>query len=163
MHGAGGVGGDELHHHLLAAAFVHRAVGLPLSLDVSEHAAVPLAAQGKVQEAGPGDLHLVKKGADQIQMADDHLGDLAGGLAQSLGPGHGEGGGIVPVGDVLGNLDGGLDLRAGGQQALRRGLLIGRLGQSGDLLPGRLDHVGHGSISFSIHLSVCRAAGRRAG
>lgn len=27
----------------------------------------------------------------------------------------------------LGNLDGGLDLRAGGQQALRRGLLIGRL------------------------------------
>ena len=96
-------------------------------------------------------------------MADDHLGDLAGGFAQGLGPGHGEGGGVIPVGDVLGNLNGGLDLRAGGQQALRRGPLIGRLGQSGDLLPGRLDHVGHGSISFSIHLSVCRVAGRRAG
>ena len=163
VHGAGGVGGDELHHHLLAAALVHRAVTLPLGLDVGEHAAVPLAAQGEVQEAGAGDLHLVKKGAGQIQMADDHFGDLAGGPAQGLGPGHGEGGGVIPVGDVLGNLNGGLDLRAGGQQALRRRLLIGRLGQSGDLLPGRLDHVGHGSISFSIHLSVCRAAGRRAG
>ena len=44
---------------------------------------------------------------------------------------------------VLGDLDGGLDLRPGGQQAGRRGLLIGRLGQLGDLLPGRLDHIGH--------------------
>ena len=62
------------------------------------------------------------------------------------------------------SLDGSkLELKEHQKQALRRGLLIGRLGQSGDLLPGRLDHVGHGSISFSIHLSVCRAAGRRAG
>ena len=111
---------------------------------------------------GPG-WGALEVGPLQLQVVQNNLGDGSGGHVEGLGPRHGEGGGVIPVGDVLGNLNGGLDLRAGGQQALRRGLLIGRLGQSGDLLPGRLDHVGHGSISFSIHLSVCRAAGRRAG
>ncbi len=64
-----------------------------------------------------------------------------GGHVQGLGPRHGKGGGIVPVGGVLGNLNSGLHLGAGGQKSLLRCLLIGLLGQLGHLLPGGLNHV----------------------
>ncbi len=112
-----------------------------LRLHGGEDLAVPLGAQGEVQKAGAGDLHLLEVAALQLQVVHDGLGDGPGGLVQGLGPRHGEGGGVVPVGGVLGNLDGGLHLGAGGQQARRGGLLIGRLGQLGHLGPGRLDHV----------------------
>ena len=143
VHGASGVGGDELHHHLFTVALVHRAVGVTLGLDVGQHLAIPLAAQSEVQKAGASDLHLVKEGARQVQVVHNGLGDLPRGLVEGLGPRHGKGGGVVAVGGVLGDLDGGLHLRAGGQQAGCRRLLIGRLGQLGDLVPGRLDHIGH--------------------
>lgn len=103
------------------------------------------------------DLHLIKEGTRQLQVVHNSLGNLPGGLVERLGPRHGEGGGVVPMCGVLGDLDGGLDLRPGGQQTGRRGLLIGRLGQRGDLLLGRLNQVGHVISSFSFLVHTLRA------
>ena len=141
VHGARGVGGDELHHDRFALPLVDGAVPLSLRLNVAEHVRIPLAAQSKVQEARSRDLHLVKITAGQIQMLHDGLGDLPGRPVQRLGPRHGKGGGVIPVFHVLGDLDGSLHLRACGQDARRRRFFVGALGQGMHLFPRRLDHV----------------------
>lgn len=57
------------------------------------------------------------------------------------------------MGGVLGDLDGGVHLHPGGQNAGLGRLLIGGLGQLGHLLPGGLDHVAH-IITFSIKIKL---------
>ena len=148
VHGPGGVGGDELPHDLLPPALGHRAVLLPLGLDIGQHLTIPLAAQGEVQKPRPGNLHLVKEGAGQLQMVRQNLGDGPGGHMEGLGAGHSEGGSVVPVGGILGNLHGGLDLGPGGQEALSGGGRIRGLGEAVDLLLGRLDQIGHDESPF---------------
>ena len=76
-------------------------------------------------------------------MVHNGLGNGPGGHMQRLGPRHGKGGGVIPVGGVLGNLNSGLYLRPGGQGPRGGGSLIGRLGQSGHLVFGGLDHICH--------------------
>ena len=141
VHGAGGVGRDELHHHLLAVALGVGAVSGALSLHVGQDLAEPLGTQGEVQEAGAGDLHLLEEAALQLHVVHDGLGNGTGGLVHGLGARHGKGGGVVPVGSVLGDLDGGLDRHVSGQNARLSGPLIGLLGQLSHLAAGGLDHV----------------------
>ena len=152
MHGAGGVGGDELHHHPFARALGAGAV--PLRLRGGQHLPVPFGAQGKVEEAGSRDLHLIEVAALQLQVVHDGLGDGSGGHVEGLGPGHGEGGGVIPVAGVLGNLDGGLHLRPGGQDPRGGGLFIGGLGECGHLISGGLNHVCHRSHLVFVCLPV---------
>ena len=141
VHGAGGVGRDKLHHDLLPVALGVGAVLSALPLYRGEDLAVPLGTQSKVQETGAGDLHLLEVAALQLQVIHDGLGDGTGGLVQGLGSRHGKGGGVVPVGGILGNLDGGLHLGSLREQSGLGGLLIGLLGQLCYLSPGRLDHI----------------------
>ena len=143
MHGPCGIGGDKLHHDLLAMALIHGAIGGALPLDVRDDLAVPAAAQAEIQKAGAGDLGALEVGPLQLQVVQDNLGDGSGGHVEGLGPRHGKGGRVVPMGYVLGNLNGGLYLDPGGQEALGGGLFIGRLGQGRHLVLGGLDHVGH--------------------
>ena len=141
LHGAGGVGGDELHHDLLPVALGVGAVLSALLLHSGENIAVPLGAKSKVQEAGASDLHLLEVAALQLQVIHNGLCNGPGSLVQSLGSRHGKGGGVVPVGGVLGNLDGGLHLGALREQSGLGRLLIGLLGQLCYLSAGRLDHI----------------------
>ena len=76
------------------------AVGAALGLHGGEDLPEPLGAQGKVQKAGAGQLHLVKVGAAQVHVIRQGLGDVPGGLSQGLGGGQGvvyHGGGIRPL------------------------------------------------------------------
>ena len=141
VHGAGGVGGDELHHDLLAVALGVGTVLSALLLHSGENLAVPLGAQSKVQEARTGDFYLLEVAALQLQVIHNGLSNGTGGLVQSLGSRHGKGGGVVPVGGVLGDLDGGLHLGALREQSGLGRLLIGLLGQLCYLSAGRLDHI----------------------
>ena len=50
-------------------------------------------------------------------MVHDGLGDGPGGHVHGLGPRHGEGGGVVSVLHILGDLHGGLYFHPGGQDA----------------------------------------------
>ena len=45
-----------------------------------QHLAVPLGAQGEVQEAGSGDLHLAEVAALQLHVVHEGLGNVPGGL-----------------------------------------------------------------------------------
>ena len=139
VHGTGGVGGDELHHDLLAPALVALAVLHALGLDVGEHVAVPLGAHEEVQEAGAGDLGPLKIAPLQVQMVHDGLGDGPGGHVHGLGPRHGEGGGIVAVLHILGDFDGGLYFHPGGQDTLGGGLLDRPPGSVRTPVPGPLE------------------------
>ena len=150
VHGAGGVGGDKLHHDLLAAALRVGAVSGPLPLHVRQDRLIPLGAQGEIQKAGPGDLHFLEVAPLQVKVVHNGLGDGPGGLVQRSGPRHGIGGGVVPVGGILGDLNGGLHLRAGGQLARLHSPQIGRLRQLRDLGAGLLDLIRH---NLSTHLS----------
>ena len=143
VHGAGGVGGDKLHHHLFSAPLGARAVAKSLVLHGGQDLPEPPGAQGEIEKAGSGNLHLLEIAALQLQVVRDDLGDLPGGHVQGPGPRHGKGGGVIPVGGVLWNLDGGADLRPGGEQSRPSRLFVCRLGQLGHLLPGGLNHVRH--------------------
>ena len=143
VHGAGGVGGDELHHDLLPVPLVALAVSRALPLDVGEHLAVPAGAQVEIQKAGAGNLGPLEVGALQVQMVQDDLGDGPGRHVQGLGPGHGKGGCVVAVADLLGDIHIAPHHRPGGESPGRGGLLIGVLRELGHLVPGRLDEVRH--------------------
>ena len=86
-------------------------------------------------------------------------------MLQGLGGGQAEGGGIVAVGGVLGNLHRRGHGRVLGQKALCRGLLIGADGQVQHLVLGVLDHI-HGDallISFLLSCLSPAASGSGAG
>ena len=143
VHGAGGVGGDELHHHLLAVAHVAGAVSGGVLLHRTQHLLVPVGGVEEVQKAGAGNLSPLEQSALQLQVVQNDLGNGTGGHLQCLGPRHGKGGGKVPVSAVLGHLYGASDGLTLGQQALGGGLLIGLLGQFRHLVPGGLNQICH--------------------
>ena len=143
VHGAGGVGGDELHHHPLALSFAAGAVLRPLLLHLGEDLAVPLGPQNKVQKTGAGDVYLLEIAPCQVHVVHNGLGNGPWGHVQGLGPRHSEGGGIVPVSGVFGDLHGGLHLCSAGQHTCCSGPLVRGLGQLSDLSPRGLDHIAH--------------------
>ena len=148
VHGAGGVGGDELHHDLLAVEGVGAAVVLALGLHGGHHVVIPSFAQAEVQKAGARDLGGGEVAAIQGKVGKQGLRDLAGGQLQLPGAGHGEGAGEVAVGGVLGDLHGDRgDLGLGQLPGGGRGG-VGRQGQAGGLVFRILDHVDH--IIFSL-------------
>ena len=100
-HRAGGVGGDELDHDLLAVAVVHAAVVRALGLDAMQHVGVPLWREAEIQEAGARDLGGGKPALREIEMGNQRLGNLSGRHAQRLGRGHGVVRGEVAVGGIL--------------------------------------------------------------
>ena len=143
VHGARGVGGDELHHDLLALEGVSGAVVGPFGLHSVHDTGIPAVIEAEIQKAGARDLGGSKVAALQIHMAQQGLGDIPGCLAQLLGGRQGKGGGKVAVGGVLGDLHrGGLDLRLG-QRAVRHRRLVGGHGQGRRLVFRVLYHVDH--------------------
>ena len=156
VHGAGGVGGDELHHVFLALQAVVGAVGLALGLHGGADALIPAVIQAEVQEAGAGDLSGGKIGALQLHVVQQRLGDVPGRLPQRFGGCQGKGGGEVAVGGILGNFHrGGLHLRLGQGAVSHRRLVSGHR-QGRRLVLRVLYHVDHIKIPllFRIYLNV---------
>ena len=148
VHGARGVGGDELHHDLLSLEAVIGAVDGALRLYRFTDGGIPAVVQAEVQEARPGDLRGGEVAPRQVHVVQQGLGDVPGRLAQSLGCRQGKGGGEVAVGGVLGDLHrSGLDLRRR-QRAVRHRRLIGRHCQGRRLVLRVLYHVDHIVPSF---------------
>ena len=141
VHGAGGVGGDELDHILPARKRVAAAVVPAFGFDGGEHVGKPLLTETEIQKAGTGNLHRGEVGAGQLHPFGEDPGDLARVLAHCLGSGETEGGGIVAVGGVLGNFHRGDGFHTLGQQPLRRGGAVGARGQLSDLQFCTLNHV----------------------
>ena len=141
VHGAGGIGGDELHHVLLACEHIVFAVVRPLMLDGGHGLAEPALTQGEIQKAGTGHGGGGKVAALQVHVVQQNLGHLPGILAQSLGGGQAEGGGVVAVGGVLGDLHRGLHGAVSREKAGIGGLAVGGQGQLQHLVLGVLDHI----------------------
>ena len=143
MHGPGGVGGDELHHDPLALQGLAAAIALPLPAHRVQYGPVPAAAQAEVEKSRAGDLRAGKVAAGEIQMLQKGRRDLPGALLHGLGRSQGEGGGVVAVGRVLGDLHPGPDVHAAGELPRRGGGPIGGQGQLQHLILGLLNHIGH--------------------
>ena len=105
VHGAGGVGGDELHHHLFGLVGPGAAVVGPFRGDVGEDVFKPAVAQAQVEEAGTRDLGGGKAGALQRHVGNQDLRRLAGRHAQKLCVLHGKAAGVIAVAQILGDLD----------------------------------------------------------
>ena len=157
MHGAGGVGRNELHVVLCALAVVGAAI-LFVGAGTQHNTCPEALGKEQVDEAGAGNFHLgehaVLKGRQVCQQGVcDHLGRLAPGACT----GHGEVGGDIAVLHIGGNLH-----DKGGQFCLGQGAVChGSLGGCGQQsarliqrsLPGVVVLVGlfkisHGSDSF---------------
>ena len=65
VHRAGGVGGNELHQHALAAAEVAAAIGFAAVVHVTQNSSVKLGFVEEIQEAGACNFTAVKKRAVQ--------------------------------------------------------------------------------------------------
>ena len=120
VHGAGGVGGDELHHYLLAAHGVGAAVVRALGGDGGHDLAVPGGGEAEVYEAGARGLGGGEIAAGEVEVRDERVGYLPRRHVQCLCAGHGMVCGKVAVIRVLGHLYGAGERRAGGQFALFR-------------------------------------------
>ena len=143
VHGAGGVGGDELHHDLLPLEAFVGAVGVPLRFHGVHDPGVPLIPQPEVQKAGAGDLRGGEIGTGEVHVVQKRLCDDTGGLSQRLGRRQRERGSIIAVGRVLGNLHRSrFDLRFRQCSVRRRGP-VGRHSQRRRLFLCILDHVRH--------------------
>ena len=116
VHGAGGVGGNELHIILGALAVVGAAI-LLVGAGTQYHTGPVSRGQEQVDETGAGDLDLGKHAVGQVgQVGQQGLCDHSGGLAPGTGTGHGQVGGDVAVLHVGGDLH-----DEGGQLGFRQG------------------------------------------
>ena len=104
VHGAGGVGGDELDVILLACARVGAAI-FGVGDSGAHDAGEPVLAQEQVDEAGAGDLNAVKQAAVQLQFCGNGLCDLARCLVEGARTGHSHVGRNIAVFDVSRDLD----------------------------------------------------------
>ena len=152
VHGAGGVGGDKLHHQPLAVAHVHPAVVRALSGDISQHVGIPALRKAEVDKAGACHLHRGKPAALQLHVGHQGLRDLPGGHVQGLGPGHGVVCGVIAVGGILGDLNAAGKRRTGGQLAFFHGLVVGGGEYFAYPVLGALNHVSHLSVLLSVPL-----------
>ena len=134
VHGTGGVGGDKLHHHLLAPALVTLSVEGTFGLNLRQHIPIPFGAQPEIQKARAGDLHRGEEAVCQVHVVHHRLGDGPGGHFHGLGAGHGEGGGVVPVLGVFGNFHRPLYFHPGGEDPRGGGGGVGLGGQLADLV-----------------------------
>ena len=159
VHGAGRIGGDELHHILLPGEHVAAAVVRALALDAGDRVAEPLITQPEVQKARPGHLDGREIGTLELHVVHQDLRDLTGILVQRLRRGETEGRRIVAVGGILRNLHGGLHRDIRGQQPLSSGGLIGGHGQGQYLVLGALDHIHSDSSPYRFvrYKLTCRS------
>ena len=158
VHGAGGVGGHELHHDLLPLQAVVGAVVHALRLNGGHGVTVPAAAQAEIQKAGAGDGHLGEIAAVQIHLPRENGGHFPWVLLHGLGGGQAVGGGVVAVAHVLGHLHRGHHRDALGQQALRHRGAVGVFRQVQNLLLGALHHVHIVSLSSFKAMVRCISA-----
>ena len=157
VHGAGGVGGNKLHHVFLALEHIVAAVVGALVLNAGNGIGKPLVAQTEVQETGACDLHGGEVGAVKHHVLSQDTGDLTGIFAHGLGGCQTVGGGIVPVGGILGDLHRGCYADALGQKPCRRGLFVRGNRQMQDLVFGVLDHI-HGRFLLILSSVQCERA-----
>ena len=129
VHGAGGVGGNELHVILFAGTGVGAAV-FRVGAGGADSAGEPILTQEQVDEAGACNVHAGEQRAVQVQLGGDSLSDLAGCLMESTRTGHGNVGCYVTVFDVRRDLDDEIGQFRGGQVAIGHGGL-GGIGQQG--------------------------------
>ena len=161
MHGAGGIGGDELHHDLLSPQHIAASVVLSRRLNGGHGVAEPLVTQPEVHEAGACDLHRGKVAVLQRHMLRQNGSHLTGIHLHGLGRRQAEGGGIVAVGHVLGDLHRRLHRYALRQQSLlyRGGIRL--LRQLLHLFLGLLDHIHIDSLSLVFVNIHFQHSGRR--
>ena len=114
VQGAGGVGADELHLHLLALPQAAVAVHRPQLIDFRDHLPPVGFLYKKIDEPGPGDLHFLEHTRGCGQVVNQAFRDLPGGHLGLLGKDHGQVGGQVTVLRLLGFLhfEGGQGLEA---------------------------------------------------
>ena len=143
VHGSGGIGGDELHHHLAPFPLVHLTVSGALPFNGREDLPQPGGTQTKVEESGSGDLHPVKITALQLHVIHQNLCQCTGILPQCFRPRKSKGGSIVPQRGVLGNVHTAPDIPAVGKKPLLGCFFIGLPGEQCDLLPGGGDEIAH--------------------
>ena len=146
VHGAGGVGRNELDVVALACANVGAAV-LGVGHGGTHNAGEPVLAKEQVDEAGACDLEAVKQAAVQLQFCGDGLGDLARGFVERAGTGHGNIGCDIAVFDVGRDLDDEVGQRSLGQGTVSDGCLDG-IGQQRTRLCQRRRT---GVVVFIIH------------
>ena len=104
MHGAHGVGTDELDVDLLALAVVAAAEVGTLANDLAKDAADGLRGKAEIQKARTRCLN----GHDSLigrHVSDDGGGDVAGSAVRGLGAAHSNSGGPVTLLGVIGPLD----------------------------------------------------------
>ena len=150
VHGPGRVGGDELHHDLLALQRLVAPVSLPLALHGGEDTGVPRGTQPEVEEPRPGNFRRGEIAAGEVQILQQNLRNLPGPHLHRLGRGQGEGGGIVPVGGVLGDLHPGPHGHVPGELPGGDCRRTGFLCQRQDLVLGVLNHVDHWYIILPL-------------
>ena len=141
VHGAGGVGGDELDHVFLALETLTAAEIPALALNGGNDVGIPLPAEAEVQKAGTGDLNRGEIGSVKLHAGGQNIRHLARILVQRLGSSQTERRGIVAVGGILGDLNGGDRRHAFGQELFLHGCGIRLLCQLNDLVFCTLDHV----------------------
>ena len=159
VHGAGGVGGDELHHDLAALQHVAASVVLARRLNGGNGIVEPLIAQTEVHKAGACDLHGGEVAALQRHMLRQNRRHLTGVHLHSLGRRQTERGGVVAVGHVLGDLHRRLDGHALRQEVFLYSGGVSLLCQLLYLFLGLLDHIHSVSLSLvfvNIHFQHLR-------
>ena len=93
----GGVGADELHLDFDAGAHVAVAVSRTQPVNFRDHPVPIGVGDEKVDEAGPGDLHLQEHALRGREVVDDDFGHLPGRHLGLLGQDQGQVGGQVAV------------------------------------------------------------------
>ena len=134
MHGAHGVGADELDVDLLALAVIAAAEIGTLADDLAEDAADGLRGKAEVQKARTRCLN----GHDGLigrHVGDDGGGDVAGSAVRGLGAAHGNSGGPVALLGVIGPLDAEVAHLELGQLACGLSLGDGARDEAGDTRP----------------------------
>ena len=83
VHGACGVGGNELYHYLLTLAVIGPAVVFAFFEDAGDYLGEPQIGHEKVDESGTCYLSAAEMGAAQIEVGNYRLSDSSGSLSES--------------------------------------------------------------------------------
>ncbi len=88
-HRAGGVRGNELHHHALSAALVYASVIRALLFDLGQHAGVPLVRKAEIDKARSRDLRAAEAAAVEPELLNERLAYFARRHSHALRRRHG--------------------------------------------------------------------------
>ena len=86
VHGTGGVGGDKLHHHLLAPALVTLSVEGPSASISASTSPYHLAPSRKFRKPGPAISTEAKRLSVKVHVVHHRLGDGPGAIFMALAP-----------------------------------------------------------------------------